>query len=172
LIFIYVAIVMNTYKKYISYLSRWFYSKEDSLSLYEKEDETIVEMNNDTVHGPMPTNPTSEKIGEKNTKTVNRLWGHYTPLYEDNPTSNQVNRIVVLFNKKLSLQSRNKRSKHWIIVKGHAKIQIGNNFYNVGKSIHVYIPTNTEHRIENIGSDVLEFIEIQISEEMDYALQK
>jgi mannose-6-phosphate isomerase-like protein (cupin superfamily) len=166
---------MNTYKKCVSYLSRLFYSKEESLSLYEKEDEIIVEMNNDTVHGPVPseqnnTNPNEKinaKINEKNNKTVNRPWGHYTPIYEENPTSNQVNRIVVLFNKKLSLQSRNKRSKHWIIIKGHAKIQIGNNVYNVGKSIHVYIPINTEHRIENIGSDVLEFIEIQIGEETD-----
>ena len=162
---------MNTYKKYISYLSRWIYGKEDSLSLYEKEDEIIVEMNNDTVHGPVPSEKinekSNEKSNEKNNKTVNRPWGHYTPIYEENPTSNQVNRIVVLFNKKLSLQSRNKRSKHWIIIKGHAKIQIGNNMYNVGKSIHVYIPINTEHRIENIGSDVLEFIEIQIGEETD-----
>jgi mannose-6-phosphate isomerase-like protein (cupin superfamily) len=166
---------MNTYKKCVSYLSRLFYSKEESLSLYEKEDEIIVEMNNDTVHGPVPneksnktSNETSnEKSNEKNNKTVNRPWGHYTPIYEENPTSNQVNRIVVLFNKKLSLQSRNKRSKHWIIIKGHAKIQIGNNVDNVGKSIHVYIPINTEHRIENIGSDVLEFIEIQIGEETD-----
>ena len=168
---------MNTYKKYISYLSRWFYSKEDSISLYEKEDEIIVEMTNDTVHGPMPNEKSNEKINaktnektnensnDKNNKTVNRPWGHYTPIYEDNPTANQVNRIVVLFNKKLALQSRNKRSKHWIIVKGHAKIQVGNNQYNVGKSIHVYIPINTEHRIENIGGDVLEFIEIQIGEE-------
>ena len=162
---------MNTYKKCVSYLSRWFYGKEDSLALYEKEDEIIVEMNNDTVHGPIPNEKANEKINEKsnekNNKTVNRPWGHYTPIYEDNPPSNQVNRIVVLFNKKLALQSRNKRSKHWIIIKGHAKIQIGNNVYNVGKSIHVYIPINTEHRIENIGSDVLEFIEIQIGEETD-----
>ena len=169
---------MNTCKKYISYLSRWFYSKEDSLSLYEKEDDIIVEMTNDTVHGPMSTTPdeknntksnekSNEKSNDTNNKTVNRPWGHYTPIYEENPASNQVNRIVVLFNKKLALQSRNKRSKHWIIVKGHAKIQVGNNQYNVGKSIHVYIPINTEHRIENIGGDVLEFIEIQIGEETD-----
>ena len=147
---------MNTYKKYISYLNRLFYSKEDSLSLYENENETIVEMNNETVHGPKANEPINEPI--------NRPWGHYTPIYEDSNCSNKVTRIVVLFNKKLSLQSRNKRSKHWIIIKGHAKIQIGNNYYNVGTSIHVYIPVNTEHRIENIGGDVLEFIEIQIGD--------
>ena len=120
-----------------------------------------VEMNNETVHGPMPNEPiTNEPINEP----INRPWGHYTPIYEDGAHSNKVTRIVVLFNKKLSLQSRNKRSKHWIIIKGHAKIQIGNNYYNVGTSIHVYIPVNTEHRIENIGGDVLEFIEIQIGD--------
>ena len=156
---------MNTYKKYMSYLNRWFYNKEDSLSLYENENknETIVEMNNETIHGPTPNELIHEPINE----SINRPWGHYTPIYEDGAHSNKVTRIVVLFNKKLSLQSRNKRSKHWIIIKGHAKIQIGNNYYNVGTSIHVYIPINTEHRIENIGGDVLEFIEIQIGESDD-----
>jgi mannose-6-phosphate isomerase-like protein (cupin superfamily) len=157
---------MNTYKKYISYLNRWFYGKEDSLSLYENENETTVEMNNETVHGPMTNEPSSNETStnEPINEPINRPWGHYTPIYADGTHSNKVTRIVVLFNKKLSLQSRNKRSKHWIIIKGHAKIQIGNNYYNVGTSIHVYIPINTEHRIENIGGDVLEFIEIQIGE--------
>jgi mannose-6-phosphate isomerase-like protein (cupin superfamily) len=156
---------MNTYKKYISYLGRLFYGKEDSHSLYENENETIVEMSNETVHGPMTNEPIHEPTNEPINESINRPWGHYTPIYADGTHSNKVTRIVVLFKKKLSLQSRNKRSKHWIIVKGHAKIQIGNNYYNVGKSIHVYIPINTEHRIENIGGDVLEFIEIQINEE-------
>ena len=124
---------------------------------------TLFEINNETVHGPM----TNESTHELTNETFNRPWGHYTPIYEDGAHSNKVTRIVVLFNKKLSLQSRNKRSKHWIIIKGHAKIQIGNNYYNVGTSIHVYIPINTEHRIENIGGDVLEFIEIQIGESDD-----
>ena len=147
---------MNAYKKYISYLNRLFYGKEGSHSLYKNENETCVEMNNETVHGPMHNEPINEPI--------NRPWGHYMPIYEDISHSNKVSRIVVLFNKKLALQSCNKRSKHWIIVKGHAKIQIGNDYYNVGTSIHVYIPINTDHRIENIGRDVLEFIEIQIGE--------
>lgn len=156
---------MNTYKKYISYLGRFFYGKEDSQSLYENENETIEQMNNETVHGPMTNEPIHEPTNEPINESINRPWGHYTPIYADGTHSNKVTRIVVLFKKKLALQSRNKRSKHWIIVKGHAKIQIGNNYYNVGKSIHVYIPINTEHRIENIGGDVLEFIEIQIGEE-------
>ena len=145
---------MNTYKKYMSYLSRMFYGKEDSLALYEKENdtETIVEINNETVHGLKAYDP------------INRPWGHYTPIFEDGAYFNKVTRIVVFVNNKLSLQSHNKRSKHWIIIKGHAKIQIGNTDYNVGTSIHVYIPINTDHRIENIGVDVLEFIEIQIGE--------
>ena len=151
---------MNTYKKCISYLSRWF-NKEDSLPLYKNE---AVEMNNESVHGPMPPKVTEEPNHGPINEPINRPWGHYTPIYEDSECSNRVTRIVVFFNKKLSLQSRNKRSKHWIIIKGHAKIQIGNNYYNVGTSIHVYIPINTEHRIENIGGDELEFIEIQIGD--------
>lgn len=162
---------MNTYKKYMSYLGRLFYGKEESLSLYKNENETIVEMSNETVHGPMLNEQINEPINEPINESINRQWGHYTPIYEDGSHSNKVTRIVVFFNKKLSLQSRNKRSKHWIIIKGHAKIQIGNNYYNVGTSIHVYIPVNTDHRIENIGGDVLEFIEIQIGEANDIHYQ-
>jgi len=153
----------------MSYLSRLFYNKEDSHSFYEdNNNEASGEMNNTTVHGPMLNEATNEPINE----TINRPWGHYTPIYEDSSHSHKVTRIVVFFKKKLSLQSRNKRSKHWIIVKGHAKIQIGNNYYNVGTSIHVYIPVNTEHRIENIGDDVLEFIEIQLCEVDDIRYKK
>ena len=139
---------MNTCKKYISYLSRWFNNKDDSLS-----------NENEIDHVSKTNNPINESVNE----AIKRPWGYYTSIYEDGSCSNRVTRIVVLPSKKLLLQSRNKRSKHWIIIKGYAKIQIGNDFYNVGTSIHVYVPINTDHCIENIGGDVLEFIEIQIA---------
>ena len=138
---------MNTCKRYVSYFSRWFNNKDDSLS-----------NDNEIDHVSKTNNPINESVNE----AIKRPWGHYTSIYEDDICSNKVTRIVVLSSKKLLLQSRNKRSKHWIIIKGYAKIQIGNDFYNVGTSIHVYVPINTDHCIENIGSDVLEFIEIQI----------
>lgn len=141
---------MNTCKRYISYFSRWFSNKDDSLTLSKND--------NEIDHVSKTNNPIVVSINEP----IKRPWGHYTSLYEDVIYSNKVTRIVVLSSKKLLLQSRNKRSKHWIIIKGYAKIQIGNDFYNVGTSIHVYVPVNTDHCIENIGSDVLEFIEIQI----------
>ena len=134
---------MNTCKRYISYFNQWFNTNDDSLSLCKETDDV---------------SQTNNQIAE----SIKRPWGHYTSIFEDGIHSNKVTRIVVLSSKKLLLQSRNKRSKHWIIIKGYAKIQIGTDFYNVGTSIHVYVPINTDHCIENIGSDVLEFIEIQI----------
>ena len=41
----------------------------------------------------------------------------------------KVKRIGVYPGKRLSLQSHKKRSEHWVIVKGHAKVQVGEDFH-------------------------------------------
>jgi mannose-1-phosphate guanylyltransferase/mannose-6-phosphate isomerase len=76
----------------------------------------------------------------------------------------KVKRICVSSGKKLSLQSHEKRSDHWVIVKGTALVQVGDYFLNLGVNQHVYIPKKTLHRMENVGPDDLEFIETQIGE--------
>lgn len=66
--------------------------------------------------------------------------------------------------KRLSLQSHNCRSEHWVIVKGTAKVLVNTETKILNKDEIVYIPVKTLHRIENIGDDLLEFIETQIGD--------
>ena len=73
-------------------------------------------------------------------------------------------RIGVYPGKRLSLQSHYKRSEHWVIVKGKAKVQVGKDFQILHPNQHVYIPKETLHRMENIGEDLVEFVETQIGE--------
>jgi mannose-1-phosphate guanylyltransferase/mannose-6-phosphate isomerase len=75
-----------------------------------------------------------------------------------------VKKIGVYPGKRLSLQSHDKRSEHWVIIKGKAKVQIGHDFVELTKNQHVYIPKQTLHRMENIGEEMVEFIETQIGE--------
>lgn len=43
-----------------------------------------------------------------------------------------------------------------------AKLQVGNDTLYLTENQHVYIPKTVLHRIENIGQDLLEFVETQI----------
>lgn len=91
-----------------------------------------------------------------------RPWGWYSTINGDDNTGHKVKIICVYPKSRLSLQSHNQRSEHWVIVTGHAKVQIGGDFLELYKNQHVYIPKKTLHRMENLGETHVIFIETQI----------
>jgi len=95
-------------------------------------------------------------------KKVFRPWGWYINVEGDDYNGFKIKRIAVYPGKRLSLQSHNHRSEHWVIVKGNAKVQVGNDNILLNADQNVYIPIKTLHRIENIGEELLEFTETQI----------
>ena len=92
-------------------------------------------------------------------RTVYRPWGEYTVL-EEGPRY-KIKKIVVKPGEKLSLQIHPHWSKHWIVVKGTAKVTIGNNVMYIHENESVYLPKSTPHRLENSGKIPLEIIEVQ-----------
>lgn len=56
------------------------------------------------------------------------------------------------------------RSEHWVVVKGTAKVLIGQNERFVHENESVYVPKSTLHRLENPGKIPLEIIEVQVGE--------
>jgi mannose-6-phosphate isomerase-like protein (cupin superfamily) len=91
-----------------------------------------------------------------------RPWGTYETLRKTSKFHSK--EIIVKPNQRLSLQSHNKRSEHWIIVQGIAVITLEGDEINISENQHVYIPKKTKHRICNIGTDDLIFIEVQIGD--------
>ena len=73
----------------------------------------------------------------------------------------QVKRIVVNPGGALSLQSHNRRSEHWIVVEGAAKVTIDDDVKMVNENQSVYIPLGAKHRMENPGKLPLTLIEVQ-----------
>ena len=73
----------------------------------------------------------------------------------------QVKRITVKSGGKLSLQSHQHRSEHWVVVEGSAKVTIKEEvkLLSVGESVHV--PIGTVHRMENLSGSPLILIEVQ-----------
>jgi len=102
-------------------------------------------------------------LPEYHTK-VYRPWGWYINVEGTDTGGFKVKRIGVYPGKRLSLQSHYKRSEHWVIVKGKAKVQVGKDFHVLNPNQHIYIPKETLHRMENIGDEVVEFVETQIGE--------
>ncbi len=94
--------------------------------------------------------------------TVHRPWGSYTVLEEGN--GYKVKRLTVLPGKRLSLQMHYHRNEFWVVVKGTAKVTVGDREFLLRKGESTFIPMGTKHRLENPGKVTLEVIEVQIGE--------
>lgn len=88
-----------------------------------------------------------------------RPWGYYKILSDEKTYKVKV--IVVYPNQRLSLQRHQKRSEHWYVIKGRAKVTL-DGFeitINVGESID--IPKFSWHRVMNSDNENLIFVEVQ-----------
>jgi len=92
-------------------------------------------------------------------RTVYRPWGECSIL-EEHPRY-KIKRIVVKPGASIDLQIHHHWSKHWIVVKGTAKVTIGNKIMHIHENESVYVPKSTLHRLENPGEIPLEIIEVQ-----------
>ena len=88
-----------------------------------------------------------------------RPWGRYEILQESD--SHKVKCIWVTPGKRLSYQRHQKRAEHWFIVSGLALVTINGNEKTMSAGDTIDIGIGDLHRIENIGSDDVVFIEVQ-----------
>jgi mannose-1-phosphate guanylyltransferase len=91
-------------------------------------------------------------------RTVARPWGTYTIL-EEGPGF-KIKRIEVKPGGSLSLQLHHRRSEHWVVIRGTARVTSGESVFDLPKGESAFIPVETMHRLENRGSEVLAIIEV------------
>lgn len=91
--------------------------------------------------------------------TVHRPWGSYSVI-EDAPDC-KVKRLVVKPGHVLSLQMHHRRSEHWTVVSGTAKVRVGDREFLLNSNESVHIPVETLHRLENPTDQDLSLIEVQ-----------
>lgn len=92
-------------------------------------------------------------------EVVIKPWGFYHVL--DRGKEYLVKRLSVKPNHRLSLQSHKHREEFWTIIKGHARITLGEQIQELRDSGMVSIMPEQLHRLENIGHGDLEIIEVQ-----------
>ncbi len=91
--------------------------------------------------------------------TVHRPWGSYTVLEDEDDC--KVKRLVVKPGQVLSLQLHHRRCEHWTVIKGTAKVRLGDDEFLLEQNQSTYIPVETLHRLENPGSEDIHLIEVQ-----------
>jgi mannose-1-phosphate guanylyltransferase/mannose-6-phosphate isomerase len=90
---------------------------------------------------------------------VHRPWGEFESI--DNGPRYQVKRLTIHPGCSLSRQMHHHRAEHWIVVKGTARVQRGEDSFLLTENESTYIPVGVTHRLENPGSIPLEIIEVQ-----------
>src|ERR1044071_5722837 len=88
-----------------------------------------------------------------------RPWGMFEVLAEGE--GYKVKRIEVKPGQRLSLQSHEQRSEHWVVVNGAALATVGEQQVSLRPNQPLLIPLRTKHRVANPGDDLLVFIEVQ-----------
>jgi len=91
--------------------------------------------------------------------TVHRPWGSYTVLEEG--SGYKVKRVTVNAGGRLSLQLHHKRSEHWVVIAGTARVTRGEEVFDLQVGQSTAVPIETKHRLENPGQDILHIIEVQ-----------
>ncbi len=88
-----------------------------------------------------------------------RPWGRYEVLQES--THHKVKCIWVTPGKRLSYQRHQKRAEHWFIVQGSARVTIDGKDSTLAPGATVDFAIGVLHRVENVGTDELVFVEVQ-----------
>lgn len=92
-------------------------------------------------------------------KKIHRPWGSFTIL--EDASDCKVKRLVVKPGQVLSLQLHHRRSEHWTVVQGTAKVRVGEREFMLEANQSTFIPVETLHRLENPGTEDIHLIEVQ-----------
>lgn len=89
-----------------------------------------------------------------------RPWGSWHVI--DVADGYKIKRIHVTPGCRLSLQTHEHRSEHWVVVSGVATCTVADTTKTAGQGECVDVPIGAKHRIANEGTDELVIVEVQL----------
>ena len=92
-------------------------------------------------------------------KTVYRPWGYYTVLAQGKGFLTKM--IQVNPGQKLSVQSHNHRSEHWVVLEGMAKVLLEGKEHILSPGHSIDIDIKEIHSLQNPYDEILKIIEVQ-----------
>ena len=153
------------------------YSQKELVAVSDLEDIILVETEDAIMACKMSKTQNVKKLYEKLKtnesdtvklhKTVFRPWGYYTCMNSGEGYLTKT--ICVMPKQKLSVQSHNYRSEHWVVLEGVALVLLDGKEYIVNSGDSIDIPLKAKHSLQNPYDRELKIIEVQkgnyISEE-------
>ena len=135
----------------------------------DRNDENIPEMDKFNDHhnvsfefgvgGDYKKNSSSWILKNWNGTKEIRPWGWYRVI--DDSDDHKVKEIQVNPKSRLSLQSHSKRSEVWTVINGEAFVTINDKSFLLKLNESIFIPVESQHRLENKTDKSLNIIEIQ-----------
>lgn len=95
-------------------------------------------------------------------KTVYRPWGFYTILAQGKGFLTKL--IHVNAGQRLSVQSHNHRSEHWVVLSGIAKVVLEGKEHILSPGYSIDIPLKAIHSLQNPYEEDFEIIEVQLGD--------
>ncbi len=92
-------------------------------------------------------------------KTVYRPWGYFTCMNSGKGYLTKT--ICVMPGEKLSVQSHEHRSEHWVVLEGRALVLKDDKQYNIDAGGSIDIPIGVKHSLQNPYDTELKIIEVQ-----------
>ena len=145
------------------------YSQKEIVAVSGLEDVILVETEDAIMACKMHESQSVKKLYEKLKsqesdtiklhKTVFRPWGYYTCMSEGDGYLTKT--ICVMPKQKLSVQSHNHRSEHWVVLEGRALVIKDGREYNLYPGDSIDIPVQMKHSLQNPYDEELKIIEIQ-----------
>jgi len=145
------------------------YSQKEIVAVSGLEDIILVETEDAIMackmDGAQNVKHLYEKLKEKESdttklhKTVFRPWGYYTCLNRGEGYLTKT--ICVLPKHKLSVQSHNHRSEHWVVLEGTALVLLDGQEYTINAGDSIDIPMQAKHSLQNPYDTELKILEVQ-----------
>lgn len=133
----------------------------EDIILVETEDAIMACNRNNTQDVKKLYNKLKENYSEtvQLHKTTFRPWGYYTCMNSGDGYLTKT--ICVMPKQKLSLQSHNHRSEHWVVLEGTALVILEDKEYIVKAGDSIDIPLKAKHSLQNPYDNELKIIEVQ-----------
>lgn len=104
----------------------------------------------------------------KNVQKLNveyhRPWGHYVIIAQGEGFQTKI--ITVHPQQKLSVQSHNHRSEHWVVLSGTAKVVLEGQDYILSRGHSIDIPVKAIHSLQNPYDKDIQVIEVQMGDDL------
>ena len=96
---------------------------------------------------------------------VLKPWGSFQVIEEGEKYT--LKRLLVKKEGRLSYQSHNHRSEHWVVVKGKAEVTLNNQITILNENENIYIPMKAKHSLANNEEEDLLVIEVWYGDILD-----